>query len=282
MNLCGRIISRFAQYQRYHCFPMYRSLKVFVVLAFVSVMVSAQTQGGGAAAGVGRVYEAAGKSTAARELQRKMNTALIRAVAREKAVARSAADRSRPKSARPAPMPVSPPTSTDTTAFFKPDPGSNYMTAMADQLGTTAAEKEQLRQIFALTKEAFEKEVAAKGRSNNLPAAFTLFIATMVTVYHDDPEPSDEAVDKLWDGMSSALTEMPELKNLTNEEKQQMYDMLVAFSGLVLAGYTQAKMSGNAESLKVFKALSGGLIQTVLKTVPEKLRFGKGGLDIVN
>ena len=179
-------------------------------------------------------------------------------------------------------MPAPLPSTTGSAAFFKPDPNSNYMAAMADQLGTTAAEKEQLRQIFALTKEAFEKEVAAKGRSNNLPAAFTLFIATMVTVYHDDPEPSDEAVDKLWDGMSSALTEMPELKNLTNEEKQQMYDMMVAFSGFVLAGYSQAKTSGDAESLKIFKALSGGLIQTVLKTEPEKLRFGKGSLDIVN
>ena len=250
-------------------------------MAILSISVSAQTQGGGAAAGVGRVYEAAGKSTAARELQRKMNTALIKAVAREKAAARTASDRSRPKSARPSPMPAPPSTSTD-AAFFKPDPNSNYMVAMAEQLGTTAAEKEQLRQIFALTKEAFEKEVAAKGRSNNLPAAFTLFIATMVTVYHDDPEPSDEAVDKLWDGMSSALTEMPELKNLTNDEKQQMYDMMVAFSGFVLAGYSQAKTSGDAETLKIFKVLSGGLIQTVLKTEPEKLRFGKGGLDIVN
>ena len=262
-------------------FPMLRRSIFFTVLAIVSPIVSAQTQGGGAAAGIGRAYEAAGKSTAARELQRKMNTALIRAVAREKAVAKSGAGKARPRAPIPAPTAGAPP-SMGSAGFFTPDPRSNNMSAMADQLGSNATEREQLRQLFTTTKQAFEKEVSAKGRSNNLPAAFTFFIATMVTVYHDDPEPSDESVDKLWDGMSSALSEMPELKNLTNDEKQQMYDMLVGFSGLVLAGYMQAKSTNDAESLKTFRTLSGGLIETVLKSEPDKLRFGRSGLDIVN
>lgn len=261
---------------------MFIRTKVLAVLAVFAATVSAQTQGGGAAAGIGRVYEAAGKSTAARELRRKMSTALVRAVAREKAPVRAASNRSRTSRPVPAAPMIAPPPTADSAAFFKPEPNSNYMTAMADQLGSNAEERQQLRELFALTKQAFEKEVATKGRSNNLPAAYTFFIATTVTVYHDDPEPSDEAIDKLWDGMSTALGEMPELQNLTNEEKQQIYDMLVAFSGFVLAGYTHAKTSGDAESLKVFKALSGGLIQTVLKTEPEKLKFGKSGLDIVS
>lgn len=240
----------------------------------------AQVQGGGAAAGIGRTVEAVGKSSAARELQRKMGGTIVRAVAREKAVPRKAAPGGRPQSARPSTIVRAP--LNDTAVFFKPDPRADSMAKIADELGSNPTERQQLRQLFTATKDAFEKEVAAKGRSNNLPAAFTFFIASTVTVYRDDPEPSDPAIDKLWDGMSGALSEMPEMSNLSDAEKQQLYDMLVAFSGLVLAGYMESKTSGDAETLNVFQTLSGELIRTVLKTDPATLRFTKDGLNIVN
>jgi hypothetical protein len=253
------------------------TLSAVIVLAGAAV---AQTQGGGAAAGIGRTVEAAGKSVAARELQRKMGGTIVRAVAREKAAVRRVAPGGRPQSARPStivPAPIN-----DTAVFFKPDPRADSMAKIADELGSNPTERQQLRTLFSATKEAFEKEVAAKGRSNNLPAAFTFFIASTVTVYRDDPEPTDPGIDKLWDGMSGALSEMPEMSNLSDAEKQQLYDMLVAFSGLVLAGYMESKTSGDAETLKVFQTLSGELIRTVLKTDPATLRFTKDGLNIVN
>ena len=250
------------------------------VVVFLVVLTSAQSQGGGAAAGNGRTLEAPGRSVAARELQKKIGGTLVRAVAREKAAPRKVTAGSRSKAARPsavAPAPLN-----DSAAFFKPDPRADTMAKIADELGTNPTERQQLRQLFVATKEAFEKEVAAKGRSNNLPAAFTFFIASTVTVYRNDPEPSDQAIDKLWDGMSGALTESPEMANLSDAEKQQLYDMLVAFSGFVLAGYMESKTSGDADTLKVFQTLSGELIRTVLKTDPATLRFSKDGLDIVN
>jgi hypothetical protein len=252
----------------------------FALILFLTSLGLGQVQGGGAAAGIGRTVEAAGKSAASRELQRKMGGTLVRAVAREKSAPRRVAPGGRPQSARLAtPAPVAADTS---VAFFKPDPRADTMAKIADELGTNPNERQQLLQLFTATKTAFEKEVSAKGRSNNLPAAFTFFIASTVTVYHDAPEPSDQAIDKLWDGMSGALSEMPEMSNLSDAEKQQLYDMLVAFSGFVLAGYMESKSSGDAETLKVFQTLSGELIRTVLKTDPAKLKFSKDGLDIVS
>lgn len=248
--------------------------------------VFSQTSGGGAAAGMGRSFEAAGKSAASRDLQRKLGGTLVRAVAREKTTSR-ATQSSRNRTAKrvaSAPKAVIPTTQTvdDSVAYFKPDPNSDTMRAIANELGSNPSEREQLRQLFTLTKQAFEKEVAAKGRSNNLPAAFTFFIASTVTVYRDDPEPSDEATDNLWDGMSGALSEMPELAKLNDSEKQQLYDMLVAFSGFTFAGYMEAKSSGDAETMRLFRTLAGQLIQTVLKTDPQKLRFDQKGLNILN
>lgn len=256
-------------------------LPICVVLA---ASAFGQVQAGGAAAGIGKAFEASGRSTAAKSLQRKMNSTLLRAITREKAPVRRTVEPSRTRTSRPASIAETPDVSQPpaSTAFFKPDPNSSYINQLADQLGSNGVERSQLRALFSATKEAFEKEVAAKGRSSNIAAAFTFFIASTVTVFRDDPEPSDAAIDNLWDGMSSALTEMPEVANLTDNEKQQMYDMLIAFSGFVLAGHMEAKRTGDTETHNLFKQVSGVLIESVLKTDPAKLRFTKDGLDIVN
>ena len=151
---------------------------------------------------------------------------------------------------------------------------------LADSIGTTAEERALLRQLFAATKSAFETEVAAKGRKNDLAAAFTFFIGTSVMAYHDAPEPSEAALDNLWDGLSAVFNESPEFAALSNREKQEMYDMMVAFSGLILGSYMEGKSTGNDESLKAAKDLSNVMIQLVLKTDPDKMRFDRNGLLI--
>lgn len=241
----------------------------------------AQVQGaGGAASGLGKVYEGAGRSAAAQGLQRKINSALIRAVAKEKSASRQRAGNTRREKAASGPVQL--PTERNAATIFRPDPRSDYLNALANELGSSPAEREQLQLLFATTKEAFENEVAAKGRSKDIAAAFTFFIATAVTVYRDDPEPSDAAIDNLWEGMGSALAELPEVSRLTNAEKQQMYDMLIGFSGFLLAGYAEGQNPGGQETKKIFQQLAGVLIQTVLKTDPDKLRFTNDGLDITN
>lgn len=256
-------------------------LLLFILLT-ASASFSQVQGGGGVASGVGRVYEASGRSAAAKGVQGKMNTALIRAVARERSPARTASSRNSSARSRTgaAASPTSP--SANPVTVFKPDPRSNDLNALANELGSTPEEREQLQLLFATTKELFEKEVAAKGRSKDVAAAFTFFIATAVTVYRDDPEPSDAAVDNLWGGMGSALAEIPEVARLTNAEKQQTYDMLIGFSGLLLAGYAEGQNPGGQETKKLFQQLAGVLIQTVLKTDPNKLRFTNEGLDIIN
>ncbi|HLA95246.1 MAG TPA: DUF6683 family protein [Pyrinomonadaceae bacterium] len=261
----------------------FRPVSLTTFLLLLANCIFAQTGGGGAAAGMGKAFEAAGKSAAAKDLQQKMNTTLLRAIAKGKAAnttVRRGGGQGRPKAARPTPAtPLPSDTADDGYTHFTPDPNSNYAAILADSLGTNDTERVYLRQLFAATKTAFEKEVAAKGRGNNLAAALTFFVASTVTVYHDDPEPSDAAIDKLWDGMNSTLDEMPAMSGLTDAEKQQMYDTLVAFSGLVLAGYSEGKTSNDPQTTQLYKKLAGALIQTVLKSDPEKLRFGRDGLN---
>lgn len=118
------------------------------VLLFVALLLATaasalgQTQGGGgAAAGIGKVYEAAGRSAAARGLQDKMSTTLTRAIARQKATRAktpTGSGASRPRrGAVPAPVRSEPVNSATT---FRPDPQSDNMAVLADSMGTNDSE----------------------------------------------------------------------------------------------------------------------------------------------
>lgn len=255
-----------------------------MIASTVPSQAQAQVQGGGSVSsgGIGKAYEAAGRSAAARELQRRIDGNFLKsAVARSKGVrARSTALKSTP-AATPGRPSVSPSvTMVPSFTEFIPSQNTGFETTFANSIGGTEQEREFIRQVVITTKTAFEKEVAAKGRPNNLAAAMTFFVATMATVYHNDPEPSDPAIDKLWDGLNGTLNELPGVAGMTDAEKQVMYDTLVAYSGLVLTGHMVAAQTGDADIRKIYKTLAGVLIQTVLKTDPEKLRFTSTGLNV--
>jgi hypothetical protein len=97
-----------------------------------------------------------------------------------------------------------------------------------------------------------------------------------MTVYHNAEEPGDEAVGTYYKVMNAALDEIPELAAAANKDKQGFNNMLVGFSGILLATYTEAKQNNDAEALATSKKLAGMLIQMVLKTDPDNLRLENG------
>ena len=245
--------------------------------AFLGGVVSAQTQAAGAKASIGKVFAGGGRSAAAKDLQSKLNGGLLKT-----AVAKSRSVKARPNSRTttrrsPSAVPAPPqPSYTD----FRPSNNSDFVERFASAISSNPTEKELIKQVVTTTRTAFEQEVAKEGRPNNLAAAFTFFVASTVTVYHNDPEPSDKAVNELWDGLNETINSLPEMEKLTDAEKQEVYEMLVAFGGLVLAGHMLANESGDADAGRIYPQLAGELIRTVLQLDPEKIRFNSAGLNV--
>lgn len=158
-------------------------------------------------------------------------------------------------------------------AYFQPIEQNNNLQLIADTIGTNAQEKDLLKQIFAATKNGFNEEVKFTGRKYNLAASMTFFIASTLTVYHDAAEPSDEATENLFNALSQMIDETPEMVNVPNKDKQFLHDTFISFSGLVLAGYMEAKQSNDKNSLKVYQQLAGGLLFEILKINPDKVKF---------
>lgn len=239
---------------------------ILVLLNFGVASAQIQSAGGGYyVAGYGTVYGSFGQASVAQsQLYDKLKA--------QRANRQPAADTSRPAESKTV---GPPPRVVRNQGLFRPDSTVDTGKAIADALADTPEENTLIRQMYAATKAAYEKEAAARGWKNNIAAGLTFFTVTAMTVYRDQ-EPSDDATNEYFNTINSALDEIPEFGKLSNKEKQGYNNMLVGFGGILLAGYTEAKQSNDIASLAANKKLAGMLIQMVLKTDPENLRVENG------
>jgi len=66
---------------------------------------------------------------------------------------------------------------------------------------------------------------------------------------------------------------VPEFARMSNAEKQKMHDWLVCMGGFTLAGYTDAKQSGDASSVNTYRQLADYSLRLVLGVEAGKLSF---------
>lgn len=267
---------------------------VIVILSFsVSNAQTANVYGGGYSTGYGTVYGSFGQAMATQNIYntmqmqmqktmmrtamiKKWGLAAVQKAEREGGTPSSSSTKSSGSSASGAQMVVPPPPVVRNHGRFRPDASVDTGKAIADALGDTAQEKALIKQVYTYTKAAFEKEAASKGWQNNIGAGLTFFTAIAMTVYHDTEAPTDEAAEAYYKVVNAALDEMPEFATITNKDKQNYNNMMVAFGGLLLAGYVEGKQAGDAATIENYRKLAGGLIQLVLKTDPENLRIENG------
>ena len=171
---------------------------------------------------------------------------------------------------------VPPPRVVRNHGVYRPDPSVDTGNALADNLGDTPEEKVLIKQIYAATKAGYEQEAALRGWKNNIAAGLTFFTVTAMTAYHNAEAPSDEAANTYFQVMNVALDEIPEFAAVANKDKQAFNNMLIGFSGMLLAVYTEGKQNNDAQTLATSKKLAGMLIEMVLKTDPENLRIENG------
>lgn len=262
---------------------------VFVLMSFgVSKAQMWNANAGGYNGGYGQVYSSFGMALATKNLQDSMNMTLQQSMMRmamekqsgKKAVVEAEANAARRSGKTPnagSALPENAPIVRN-YAVFKPDAGIDTGKLFAETLGETAEEQRLIKQIYAATKTAFEKQVAPKGWKNNYAAGLTFFIVTATTVYHDAAEPSDEAVNRLYKALNQVIDENAEFGKIPNRDKQEFYNKMIGFSGLILATYTEGKQNNDAATVKAAGQLAGVLIEMILKTPASKIRFENDSL----
>ncbi len=245
---------------------------IFAMLfVLMTVNLKAQTYNSNADGfngGYGQVYQTFGLAQATVNMQNNTQMQIQRAILQ---LASKQNNSSRPKS-----------NSTKSAAFFTPSTTADNFKIIADTVGQDADQRTLFKQLFTETKKGFDAEMTPQGKKNNLAAAMTFFIATTVTVYNDDPEPSEEAAENLFQALSVMYNESPEMANVPNKDKQFLHDTFIAFSAMPLAFYIEAKDKNDAEMLKLAKVVAGALLLEILKMNPNDVRFEGNTLKFKN
>lgn len=156
---------------------------------------------------------------------------------------------------------------------FTPAGDSGVAKALADALGRNAQERVALAEAFTQIRQGYEAEVAKQGKSNNLAAAFAFFIAANVAAYQQSEMPSERATEALFGELQTVIAGVPEFARMSSAEKQKMHDWLVCMGGFTLAGYVDAKQTGDAAGLDTFRALADSSLRLVLGIDASKLSF---------
>lgn len=272
----------------------------FILILSVLVFtghVNAQTYNsntGGYNTGYGTVYGTFGLAMATQNMYNTMQMNMQRTMMRsamikkwgraavEKAEANARSGKTSPRtSASSGPVITQTPPVPKNYGIFRPDATVNTGKIIADALGESPEEKQLYIQIYTATKEAYEKEAAVKGWKNSLAGAFTFFIVSNVTVYHDtSEEPSDEMVDALYQAINQSIDEVPEFGKMANRDKQGLYNTLIAFAGIPLATYTEGKQNDEKDTVRLAGQLAGQMIKLVLKIDADRIKIVGGAITI--
>jgi hypothetical protein len=167
---------------------------------------------------------------------------------------------------------TAPPPAPKNVGVFKPGK-STVAKQLGDAIGSTKEERDAVAMLASATKEAFEAQPETQKWKNNVAGALAFFLISNLVVATGSEEPSDETSQALFQAMSLALDASPEMAKASATDKQQLYDLLIGFTGLPLAIYTEAKERGDAAQMKQAQELAAKLIELVLKVDAKSVKL---------
>ena len=122
-----------------------------------------------------------------------------------------------------------------------------------DSVNVSPQDKAELKQLVLGIFSKYETEAAAKGYPNDWALAYVSFIGLNSHVYHANVEkpiiPFEQNVG-LRDVVAEYATDHGIFNNVTDQKKQELYELLVMLGGLTYHFYEKATNEKNAEEIK--------------------------------
>jgi Family of unknown function (DUF6683) len=151
---------------------------------------------------------------------------------------------------------------------------------IADQLGSTPEQRQQYRVLIEALLQEFEKKAAEAGKPHDLAMALAYFLGENARIYHGQPEVSDQRYFALRDLVAIVLSGSSELKNAPDAQKQEMYEGLIAYTGMTQFGYEQSVKAGNQQFINGYRQVAGQNLRVGTKLSPDAINFTEHGLTI--
>ena len=123
----------------------------------------------------------------------------------------------------------------------------------AELVDPVPEDREETRKILSGILDKYEAAAAAKGLQNDLALAIVSYIELSSNVFHQRTEeiiiPFGQNVG-VRDSLAESVNRNGSFNDLTDRQKQEMYEVLVMIGGLTYHFYEKAKSEKNAEELK--------------------------------
>ena len=195
----------------------------------------------------------------------------------------SSAPTSRPSSSSSSsPSAAAPPKAAVNEAALRFRPtGTHLLTnKLADQIGHNPAEKQQVTTLLTAIFQTFDQQAVKLGKPNDLALAMSFFLGQNATVFHGTPDAPDAQFLQLRETVALAFGQSGAFRNMTDRQKQELYETLVAYTGLAYAGYIDAKRRGDQANVKEFQKIAGMNLKNITHIEPERIAFTAEGLTI--
>ena len=161
---------------------------------------------------------------------------------------------------------------------YNPSPTASKLRTLADGLGNTQAERDQYVQIMQAVVTSFDQRADQAGYSHDLGLALAYFIGENLRIYHGQAEAPDAQYVDLRNTIARSLSDGAAFKNASDAQKQEVYETLVAYTGLTQFGYESSLKNGQQEMANGYRQLAGQNIRTLTKMSPDSVSFGSSGL----
>jgi len=151
---------------------------------------------------------------------------------------------------------------------------------LADQLGNTAAQREEYLRLMNTVLDGFGQQAQKAGLQNDLALALSYFLGENLRVYRGVPDLSDQQFIDLRNTIAEVLASTGALNTATDRQKQEFYEALVAYTGITQYGYEQSLKAGNREMAQGYQKVAGQNLQTVTKLSPDRISLGADGTSV--
>lgn len=145
---------------------------------------------------------------------------------------------------------------------FTPVAGDDSVKQLADSLGNTPEERQQILQLAGAGKELFAQKYKGKW-DNTLAGAMTFFIVASRIVSTDE-QPGADAEAALFASLDGTLAQS-EIGRASNAEKTALYNTLLASAGLPLVVYVEGKEKKNEALVEQARTMAAGFSRKLFK-----------------
>jgi hypothetical protein len=149
---------------------------------------------------------------------------------------------------------------------------------LAARLGNTPQDQKYIEELLTRCLSFYTDTARQKGVPlYDVARALNYFIATNYFVYTQGAGPTQEQMDATRNMIRANMVQDESFQRLSDREKQQSYETLIAIAGFVDLGYGRAKQSGNENLAAQFREMAKGNLETVLGASIQRIHFTSEG-----